>query len=115
MVNNAKQKCVFHQCELRKTYKYGFCLECEKFPCEKLKRLDKKHKEHDGLSMIENQIYIKNKGVRSFLKAETEKWKCTECGGLVCVGAHEILCSDCGHIVRWLGLITKKGEKWKRN
>lgn len=104
------EACFFHNCQTLQANKSGFCFECGRFPCKKLEQLDTKHKNHDGLSMIDNLKYISEYGMQDFLKAESVKWKCPECGGLVCVGAHEILCSACGYVIQRLGFITKKGR-----
>jgi uncharacterized OB-fold protein len=44
--------------------------------------------------MIENLEYIKKIGISSFLEKEREKWKCPECGSVVC--CHNGLCFNCG-------------------
>ena len=45
------------------------------------------------LSMIENLEFIKKYGMEGFLKKEEEKWRCPECGGVVC--CHNGLCLNC--------------------
>jgi len=104
------QRCIFHNCEVIKTNKSGLCLECEQYPCIKLKKLDTKHKERDGMSMIENLEYIKEHGMAEFLEKEEEKWKCPECGGVICVGAWSIACSGCGLEVK---RIIRDGMKYR--
>jgi hypothetical protein len=92
--------CLFHNCEIIKTNQSGLCYECENFPCEKLEKLDKKHKEREEVSMIANLKYIQENGVQNFLQSEEEKWRCPECGGVVCIGALSIACSSCGLEIR---------------
>ena len=60
--------------------------------------------------MIANLEYIKGHGMTAFLKMEEEKWKCPECGGVVCVGARSIACSDCGLEIK---RIIKDGKKYR--
>jgi len=71
-----------------------FCYECEEMPCEKLSHLDKRYREHYGMSMVENLKLLKTKGMDEFLKSQAEKYRCSACGGVVCV--HDGKCYDCG-------------------
>ena len=43
---------------------------------------------------LENLAVIEEKGVRAFIMAEKEKWKCPECGQYFCV--HRPACLNCG-------------------
>ena len=71
-----------------------FCFECEKFPCSRMKQLDKRYRTKYGMSMIENLENIKKMGIREFIKNEKIRWTCSECGGIICV--HRGFCSHCG-------------------
>ena len=67
-----------HQCSITKcptimTNKSGFCYECDKFPCLRLRNLDKRYREKYHMSMIENLNYIKQKGIEEFLENEKDK------------------------------------------
>ncbi len=108
--NHDRPLCVFHKCETIKNNDSGLCLECEQYPCKQLKKADTKHKRRDGMSMIANLEYIKAHGITAFLKIEEEKWKCPECGGVICVGAWSIACSDCGLEIK---RIIKDGKKYR--
>ncbi len=46
------------------------------------------------MSLIENLNSIKENGIRSFVKNESEKWICKKCGTILCV--HKETCSFCG-------------------
>jgi len=46
------------------------------------------------MSMMENLENIKRLGKEKFLESENERWKCPECGGLICV--HRGYCLQCG-------------------
>jgi hypothetical protein len=74
--------------------KYQFCFECPDFPCRRLKALDKRYRERYRMSMIENLNFIKEKGMEEFLAWQAEKWRCKECGGVVC--CQNGICYTCG-------------------
>lgn len=44
--------------------------------------------------MIENLENIKENGMKMFLEREAEKWRCPECGGVIC--CHNGICYNCG-------------------
>jgi hypothetical protein len=81
------------KCDLIATGKIRFCYECDKYPCEGLKRLDKRYKTKYHMSMIDNLNYIKERGIKEFLMKEEQKWKCKTCDELVC--CHNGLCLVC--------------------
>lgn len=87
-------KCVIRNCEVIKTNESGFCFECEKYPCKRLRQLDKRYRTKYGMSMIENLDHIKNNGIIAFMGKENERWRCPECGGVICV--HRGYCYSCG-------------------
>jgi len=80
-------------CDLIGKGKVRFCFECESFPCKYLKALDKRYREKYHMSMVENLEYIRDHGIDRFLDAETEKWKCPQCGEKIC--CHNGLCLNC--------------------
>jgi hypothetical protein len=88
-------RCAFikQQCDKLATKQIEYCFECAGFPCESLKRLDKLYRNKYGMSMIENLVYIKVNGIKQFLKNEQERWKCPNCGGIICV--HNKTCYTC--------------------
>jgi len=43
--------------------------------------------------MIENLEYIREHGVEAFLETEAAKWRCPECGAVIC--CHNGLCYKC--------------------
>jgi hypothetical protein len=71
----------------------GFCFSCEKYPCRRLKDLDKRYRMKYGMSMIENLCNIKNNGIDKFIEDDTLKWTCSHCGKLLCV--HRDECPYC--------------------
>ena len=86
--------CSIKTCEELALTKSGFCYECPKYPCARIKRLDKRYQAKYKMSVIENQKLIKMLGLNSFMLLEMEKWKYSTCGGLVCV--HRGCCLECG-------------------
>lgn len=81
------------QCELLGKGLVRFCYECEKFPCKRLKSLDKRYYTKYHMSMIENLKSIQENGIEIFLDKEREKWSCPKCGEQVC--CHNGLCMKC--------------------
>lgn len=89
------RKCIIRSCEILKENKLHFCSDkCEKFPCKRLKNLDKRYRTKYNMSMLENLEYIKKFGIKKFVKSEQEKWVCLNCGELLCV--HRNYCLNCG-------------------
>lgn len=63
--------------------KKKYCLDCNKFPCEKLRHLDKRYREKYGMSEIENLEYIRDHGIDKFIKNERQRWQSSK--GIHCV------------------------------
>lgn len=84
--------CIIKNCEIIKKNK--FCYKCERYPCLRLKNLDKRYRTKYGMSMIENLENINKLGIREFVKNERIRWKCSKCGGTINV--HRWKCFDCG-------------------
>ncbi len=85
-------KCIIKNCETIKETK--FCFRCDKYPCTRLKNLDKRYRTKYGMSMIENLENIRGLGIRQFVKNERIRWTCPKCGGTINV--HRWKCFDCG-------------------
>ncbi len=60
-----------------------FCFSCADFPCERLKHLDKRYRTRYGMSEIENLEYVRDRGLRAFMKRETTRWVSDQ--GVFCV------------------------------
>lgn len=90
------KKCAFlkKRCTLLLEDQVQYCYECEDFPCTRLQRLDKRYKNNFRMSMTENLEYMRENGIEQFLKKEEGKWKCPECGALIC--CHNGICFNCG-------------------
>jgi hypothetical protein len=85
-------RCKIKNCDNIK--KHRFCFECDKFPCELIRHIDKRYRTKYGMGMIENLGNIKKLGIRKFVKNEKIRWKCPDCGGIINV--HRWCCSGCG-------------------
>lgn len=86
-------KCIIKHCDLLSMCPSGWCYECAKFPCRRLKQLDKRYRTKYNLSMIDNLEKIRDFGIDAFMKKEMEKWSCADCGRLICV--HLGYCLQC--------------------
>lgn len=86
--------CSIKFCDEKKGPPESFCFECEKFPCRRLKNLDKRYTTKYGESPIENLNKIDSIGKDAFLAHEKAKWTCASCGQLLCV--HRGVCIICG-------------------
>lgn len=87
------RSCNIANCERLHKTESGFCYECERFPCSRLKRLDKRYRSRYGMSMVENLAFIKNEGLEKFIQNEKIRWTCTTCGSGLCV--HRDHCLEC--------------------
>lgn len=85
--------CIIKNCSVIQNNKSGFCYECDKYPCRRLKELDKRYKTKYNMSMIENLDYISQFGIEEFLQHEEVRWACKKCGNIVCV--HHSICNNC--------------------
>jgi hypothetical protein len=98
------RKCTIRSCQILKNGNWDFCSDkCEKYPCSRLKNLDKRYRTKYGMSMIENLGNIRNLGIEKFIESEQSRWKCPECGKLLCV--HRISCLSCG-ANRYLNMVA---------
>lgn len=88
--------CTIKNCEYFTSGKVKYCSDnCDRFPCVRLKQLDKRYRTKYKMSMIENLKMINDLGIRKFISNEKERWKCPECGDLICM--HKPACLTCGH------------------
>ncbi len=76
----------------------GYCFQCDKYPCQRLKQLDKRYSGKYHMSMLENLEMIKDQGIERFIENEIRRWTCPNCGQLVSV--HRDNCIRCGK--RWI-------------
>jgi hypothetical protein len=86
-------RCIIRNCSYLKETHAKFCFDCPKYPCLRLRQLDKRYRLRYHTSLIENLQMIKDKGLSLFLDKEKEKWKCSRCGAMVCI--HTGNCIKC--------------------
>ncbi|MBT3206866.1 MAG: DUF3795 domain-containing protein [Bacteroidetes bacterium] len=96
--NKPKQcrSCNIVNCEFLKEIKSGFCFDCPKYPCVRLKRLDNRYRKKYKMSMIENLDSIKKVGLESFIRNEENRWICKVCGSGLSV--HRDYCLNCKEV-----------------
>ena len=81
------------------------CYKCKKYPCKRLKDLEKRYSSKYGESLYENFDFIKSIGMRLFIKHEQHKWKCPKCGKYLCV--HKRNCLYCNTENRYFPKVFK--------
>lgn len=107
--NKYCRQCIIRNCVILKRNGWKFCSsKCSKYPCQRLKNLDKRYRDKYGMSMIENLNYIKKNGIRKFVANEKKRWTCKKCSGTICV--HRSSCMDCGKKI-----VKKKFEEFGKN
>lgn len=87
------KSCIMKNCTTIQSNSSGLCCDCDKYPCRRLKQLDKRYRTKYHMSMLENLEKIKLQGMEEFLKTETARWTCRECGNIVDV--HRNTCHVC--------------------
>ena len=86
--------CKIKNCSFLEKTDSKFCYECEEFPCQRIKHIDKRYRTKYKTSFIENLLMIKNKGIIDFLVFETKRRTCPNCGSILSV--HRDNCLTCG-------------------
>ncbi len=98
----ARVNCVIRNCDLLKKVDSKFCFDCQKYPCRRLKQLDKRYRTRYNTSFLENLMMINQKGMDYFLVFETSRRKCPDCGATLSV--HRDHCLACSKILNNNGL-----------
>ena len=96
---NSCKKCRIKNCEYLSDDESGFCYDCERYPCTRLKQLDKRYRTKYHMSMIENLNTIQLKGIDTFIELENQKWTCSYCNARL--SAHRNECPECNERVIW--------------
>jgi hypothetical protein len=77
-------RCFIRNCEILHGNDWRHCSEkCAEFPCDRLRRLDKRYRTKYGMSMIENLKTLGDKGVREFIRLQKKRW--VKRGRIFCV------------------------------
>lgn len=85
--------CIIVNCNKLSETDSGFCMDCEQFPCPRMKRLDARYRKNYKTSLIVNQKKIKLVGIEAFLQNESLKWSCPYCGTILSI--HRDCCLIC--------------------
>lgn len=86
--------CTIKRCEHRTQGPEAFCGDCAKYPCARLRQLDKRYRTKYRMSMIQNLGELHRVGAEAFVELERARWACPHCGALVSV--HRTVCLACG-------------------
>jgi len=84
-----------------------FCFECEQYPCRQIDRMDDRYRKNYGMSVKDNLERIRRVGAEAFSRAQSEKYRCSTCGGLISI--HNRKCFRCDTITR---LVEKRNKKY---
>jgi hypothetical protein len=87
--------CRIRNCEQITGASQGFCYNCTKSFCQRMKQLDKRYRTRYNTSLIGNLMDIQEKGMDIFLSTEKKKWTCALCGKIISV--HKGYCLSCGN------------------
>jgi len=87
--------CSIKSCPEKKGNEKLLCYDCTKFPCRRIKDLDKRYILKYGESPVDNLKRVKESGLKHFIDTEKEKWRCIKCSQLLCV--HKGVCLICGN------------------
>ena len=90
--NNYCSRCKIRNCCEEKGLFY--CFECAEFPCKLMKNIDKRYQGSYGISLIENSLTAKGKGIEEYLSENHKRYTCTACGGIISMHGGD--CSECG-------------------
>jgi len=85
------RNCSKKSCAFGKGFKW--CFECDKFPCSRIKSMNRRYVENYGIDLVQNGFDAK-KDMNSFLTKQRERFICSDCGGVI--DQHRQKCSNCG-------------------
>ena len=87
------RSCTIVNCKFLAQTASGFCYDCTKYPCTRLKKLDQRYRTKYGMSMLANLAFMREHGMEKFLEHEEERWTCKVCHSGVSV--HRTYCLQC--------------------
>ncbi len=86
-------RCVIVNCPEKNGDAAKLCNACFKYPCKRLKALEKRYSSNYGESLFENFQRIERLGLKGFIAEAQKTWSCPGCGELINV--HRPVCSRC--------------------
>jgi hypothetical protein len=101
----SRYNCRIKNCDLLQKTTSKYCYECEIFPCQKLKHLDKRYRTKYNTGLIQNLLIIKEAGMENFIAFETKRRTCPDCGSTLSV--HKANCLICQHAIMQKPLNTQ--------
>lgn len=87
------RSCAIKSCSMERVVG-GRCEACPDFPCDRLKRLDRRYRQQYNVSLLENLRTVQAEGMDAFLQKEAARWTCPACGKRLCI--HANACPSCG-------------------
>jgi len=86
--------CSIKLCPEKGSDQEALCIDCKKYPCRRIKDLNKRYTTKYGEDLFFNFKECKEKGKDVFIKEQSAKWICPNCGKILCV--HREKCLFCG-------------------
>ena len=77
--------CRIKNCDETVNRNLQFCFECSRFPCARLRNLDKRYWTKYQLNLIQGLESIRDLGLSEFANREKFRWICPECGRDLCI------------------------------
>ncbi len=87
-------------CKRLSSGRVSFCYECREFPCQRLRSIDRRYRTIYGTSLIDNLVEIRDLGMGTFLKNQTDRYLCPKCGQAA-VSIHNRKCFRCDRVKAW--------------
>ncbi len=88
--------CSIKACPEKQGNPAALCVDCPKYPCRRIKELNKRYMAKYGENLRQNLESASKDGCTAFIAAARQKWSCPACGQLLCV--HNDKCLHCGNI-----------------
>lgn len=86
--------CKIKNCEKRLALESRLCCDCDVFPCDRIKHIDRRYSIKYHTSLIKNLKTLGDIGMSRYLEEEKRKWTCPNCRSTLSV--HSEVCPACG-------------------
>jgi putative acetyltransferase len=86
--------CSIKDCPEKQGNPAALCSECPKYPCRRIKDLNKRYIAKYGENLMQNLDSARKDGLAAFITVARQKWRCPACGQFLCVHAEQ--CLHCG-------------------
>jgi rubredoxin len=91
--SKSRLACIIKNCEQLPATSSAFCISCNRFPCKRMKQLDKRYSTRYHTSLIQNLRTLNEMGMTDYLSSESIKWACPSCGATISI--HREHCLAC--------------------